>query len=184
VGPLAKGWVEWRNQETSLAISGSQASQQSDLIQVRLVLNERMCGWVQVAPFVPPIQFERDRSVIAEFLDPESFMLWLRSVLHDRAAAPVDEEWDSERSGRSRSHTNSGAIMDPGLIPTVEEILGAWARDGTAFSDANDKVKQYLEDLEKRANETGRVQQANLLSKFRGMWATLAKELSYEHASV
>ncbi len=184
VGPLAKGWVEWPNQETNLAISGSQASQQSELIQARLVLNERMCGWVQVAPFVPPIQFERDRSVIAEYLDPESFMLWLRSVLHDRPAAPVEEEWDSERSGRGHAHTNSGAIMDPGLIPTVEEILGAWARDGTAFSDANDKVKQYLADLEKRANETGRVEQANSLSTFRAMWTTLAKELSYEHARV
>lgn len=68
--------------------------------------------------------------------------------------------------------------MDPGLIPTVEEILGAWARNGTAFRDANEKVKQYLDNLEKRAIAAGKMEQAKSLSEFRGMWTTLAKELS------
>jgi len=184
VGPLATGWVEWPRQETSLNISSAHASLQSELLQVRLVLNQRMCGWVQVVPFVPPIQFERDRSVIAEYLDPESFMLWLRSVLHDRVAAPADEEWDSDGRGRDSVHTEPMSMLESGLIPTVEEILGAWARNEAAFSDANDKVKQYLDDLEKRAKQTGKVEQVQLLSKFRAMWTTLAKELTHEHASI
>jgi hypothetical protein len=76
------------------------------------------------------------------------------------------------------------SMLESGLIPTVEEILGAWARNEAAFSDANDKVKQYLDDLEKRAKQTGKVEQVQLLSKFRAMWTTLAKELTHEHASI
>ena len=62
-------------------------------------------------------------------------------------------------------------------MPTVEEILRAWARDSAAFRNADEKVRTYLSELERRAAETDAESDVKLLRTFRKTWETLAGEL-------
>ena len=48
-------------------------------------------------------------------------------------------------------------------MPTVEEILRSWARDSSAFVSADEKVKAYLKELERRADENGAAADVELL---------------------
>jgi hypothetical protein len=68
-------------------------------------------------------------------------------------------------------------MLADGDLPTVEEILRAWARDPHNFVEADHKMTQYVLELEKRAEETGRGKDADLLRDLRGTWTTLAAEL-------
>ena len=62
-------------------------------------------------------------------------------------------------------------------MPSVEEILRSWARDTSSFVNADEKVKAYLSELERRADDSGANQDADLLKKFRHTWESLALEL-------
>jgi hypothetical protein len=138
---------------------------------------ERMCSWLQIAPCDPPPDEERDRSLIAEYLDPNTFLWWLRSLLSDNAADYAGGDWDAEPSTKAKANPHDSRALDSGSMPTVEEILRSWTRDSSAFASANDKVKTYLKELERRADETGTVKDVELLKKFRQNWETLAREL-------
>jgi hypothetical protein len=59
----------------------------------------------------------------------------------------------------------------------VEEILRAWARDEAAFRAADEKVRAYLSDLERRAAENNQPADVELLQTFQKTWNTLAVEL-------
>ena len=69
------------------------------------------------------------------------------------------------------------ALADIGFMPTVEEILRSWARDFIGLRSADEKVKTYLTELERRADESGAAADAELLRAFRQTWDTLALEL-------
>ena len=77
--------------------------------------------------------------------------------------------------GSRASHDQS--TLDVGLLPTVEEILRAWARDASAFVSADEKVKSYLSELERLAVESGNTADLELLQTFQRTWNTLASEL-------
>lgn len=62
-------------------------------------------------------------------------------------------------------------------MPTVEEILRAWARNADAFRNADAKVKMYLAELERRTAEQNATSDLQLLEKFRKLWITLSEEL-------
>lgn len=56
-------------------------------------------------------------------------------------------------------------------------ILRSWARDSAAFAIADQKVKTYLDELERRANERESAVDVAMLKTFRNTWETLAREL-------
>ena len=62
-------------------------------------------------------------------------------------------------------------------MPTVEEILRAWARDPRAFAEADNTMNAYVGRIEKHARETGKEADAHKLGELRATWATLAAEL-------
>jgi len=136
-----------------------------------------MCAWLQLAPCDPPPDEERDRALIAQYLDPRTFLMWLRSVLADEPARSTGGDWDTEAPAPSSGVINDRSIPEVGLMPTVEEILRAWARNSSAFASADDKVKSYLHELERRANENGATDDVELLQNFQRTWNTLASEL-------
>jgi hypothetical protein len=72
---------------------------------------------------------------------------------------------------------NDQRFTDIGFMPTVEEILRSWARDSSGFVSADEKVKAYLGELERRAHEGGVAADVELLKTFRQTWDTLASEL-------
>lgn len=177
VATLGGPWNTWPRSADRIILPGLHRRQRSDFVQVRVVRGDRMCAWLQIAPCDPPPDEERDHALIAQYLDARTFLLWLRSMLADDAAQAAGGDWDEGVHPPATSNMNDSRASDVGLMPTVEEILRSWARDSSAFDEADEKVKAYLNELERRAVENGAADDIELLKKFRNTWDTLASEL-------
>lgn len=177
VAALGGTWTIWPDNANRLLLSGLRRTNRCNLLQVRLVSGDRMCEWLQIAPCDPPPDEARDRALIADYLDPRTFLLWVRSLLADEASHPTDTDWDDDGDGHGGTGRRVDSQLEMGLLPTVEEILRAWARDSAAFRAADEKVTAYLTDLERRALENNQPFDLALLQNFHTSWNTLASEL-------
>jgi hypothetical protein len=177
VAVLGGAWNAWPTNADRILLPGMRRWQRSDFVQVRVVRGERMCAWLQIAPCEPAPDEERDHALIAQYLDPRTFLWWLRSLLSDDPAHAAGGDWDAEPHTAATASVNDSRSTDIGFMPTVEEILRSWARDSSAFVSADEKVKSYLKELERRADESGAVADVDLLRAFRQTWETLALEL-------
>jgi hypothetical protein len=177
IAALDGTWTTWPRSANRISLPGLRRWQRSDFVQLRVMRGERSCSWVQVAPCEPPPDEERDHALIAQYLDPKTFLIWLRSILTDEPARAAGGDWDAEWSSPVPSIGVVPGIWDVGLMPTVEEILRSWARDSSAFCAADKKVQTYLVELERRAQENAAVADVDLLKAFRQTWSALASEL-------
>jgi hypothetical protein len=177
VAALGRPWNVWPRGAVCILLPGMRRWQRTDFVQIRVVRGERMCAWLQIAPCDPPPDEERDHALIAQYLDPRTFLWWLRSLLNDDPAHAAGGDWDAEAHVSAAAAINDSGAADIGFMPTVEEILRSWARDSSAFANADEKVKAYLKELEHRANESGAAADVELLKAFRQTWEILAMEL-------
>lgn len=177
VAALGGPWIAWPRSAHRIALPGLRAWQRSDFIQVRILRGQRMCSWVQIAPCEPPPDDERDHAIIAQYLDPHTFLMWLRSMLADEPARAGGGDWDAEAPPPFGHSASDPRKWDSGLVPTVEEILRCWARDSSTFRAVDEKVKTYLSELVRRADERAAVTDSEMLKTFRQTWNVLASEL-------
>ena len=160
-----------------LIAEGIEAWERTDFVQIRVRLDDMVCAWLQIAPCDPPPDEKRDHGLIAQYLDPHTFLWWLRSLLADSNVEGAGSDWDANHNQSQEISSNGSHALDSGSMPTVEEILRSWARDAAAFRTADQKVKTYLSELERRAAETKAPADAELLRTFRKTWETLSGEL-------
>jgi len=178
VAAMGGAWKLWPSGTDRIAAGTVREWERTDFVQIRVRLGEIVCAWLQIAPCDPPPDEKRDHGLIAQYLDPHTFLLWLRSLLADSNVEAAGGDWDADRDQSPGALPNGSHALDLGSIPTVEEILRAWARDAGAFRIANQKVKTYLSELERRAAETEAPSDTgDLLRMFRKTWETLAGEL-------
>jgi hypothetical protein len=177
VAALGGVWHIWPRDKDSILLSGVRGRQRSDFLQVRLSRGDKMCAWLHVAPCEPPPDEDRDRALIAEYLDPHTFLVWLRSVLTDRPAIAAGGDWDADPTTPGGGDGSDRSVPAVDLIPTLEEILRAWARDSSAFASADEKVRSYLHEIERNARENGATADVEMLEGFRRTWETLTAEL-------
>lgn len=179
VSALDHPWKTWLPQDDAVVLGDIPLSKRTHFIQVRLVLGNRMCAWLQLAPFDPALGEDRNHAAIAAYLTPQEFLLWLRSLLDPDASSGEASDWDtgSGENDSPSSHDRTGDFLSESDLPTVEEILRAWARDPRAFAEADNKMNAYVGRIEKHAWETGKEADARKLGKLRATWATLAAEL-------
>jgi hypothetical protein len=177
VAVLGGSWNLWPRGADRLFLPGPKPWQRSQFLQIRVVRGERVCAWVQIAPCDPPLDEARDRAIIAQYLNPRTFLMWLRSLLADEPTDASGGDWDGETPDRKTPGINERSAADDGVIPTVEEILRAWARDPSALVSTGEKVKSYLDEIERRAGEDGAAADVQLLQAFRRTWTTIAAGL-------
>jgi hypothetical protein len=178
VAVLGGAWHVWPLDKSSMLVSGVRRRQRSNFLQLRLSRGDKMCAWLYVSPCEPPPDEERDRALIAEYLGPHTFLVWLRSVLADRPANAAGGDWDEDPPGPPGDGTSNGrGVPALDLVPTLEEILKAWARDPSAFVSADEKVRSYFHEIERHARENGAAADVEMLEGFRRTWETLAAEL-------
>jgi hypothetical protein len=179
VAAMGGAWKPWPPVGDRIAAAGTVREwERTDFVQIRVRLDDMVCAWLQIAPCDPPPDERRDHGVIAQYLDPQTFLWWLRSLLGDSHVEEVGGDWDTNGDQSQDARRKGSQVLDLGSMPTVEEILRAWARDSAAFRTADQKVKTYLSELERRANEfEAPSNAAELLRIFRQTWETLAEEL-------
>jgi hypothetical protein len=179
VAGLGQSWQMWEHGAETVLLPAMKAWQQTDLIQVRLTRGARVCGWVQFARWEPRLdRAKRDRALIAEYLDARSLLLWLRSMLNDVPPNADEFDWDGDPSRRKKATPGVSGIQSiDGAMPTVEEILRAWARSPEAFEAADRKMAEYCTELEQRARRNGSESDAKLLADFAVTWEMIGKGL-------
>jgi len=175
---LGEVWTTWPSEANSLTFSKMRPRERSDFIQIRVSLGEMSCSWLQIAPCSPRPDDDRDHAIIAGYLDPHTFIMWLRSLLADDFTANAGGDWDEPDSSLGHAFHGNRKNGLTETIPPIEEVLRAWTRDSSAFTRTDEKVKAYLNDLQQRAAERGTVSEVELLSSFRSMWESLASELA------
>ena len=174
---MGGAWKTWAPDVDRVSLARVRDWERTDFVQIRVTLRDMVCAWVQVAPCDPPPDDTRDTGLIAQYLNPHTFLWWMRSMLTEGRFDGGGGDWDSEDDSPSGKQSNHLSAHDAAAMPTVEEILRAWARDAAAFKNADEKVRTYLSELERRAAETDADADAGLLRTFRKTWETLAGQL-------
>jgi hypothetical protein len=177
IAPMGGAWKCWPRAADRIEIGSVREWERTNFVQIRVKLGEMACAWLQVAVCDPAPDDKRDHGVIAQYLDPNTFLLWLRSLLTDHPVEDAGGDWDSETNARNDGSGGGAPTTNYYAMPTVEEILRAWARDAAAFRNADQKVKTYLSELERRASENNTPSDLDLLCRFRKTWDALAGEL-------
>jgi hypothetical protein len=175
IAVMGGSWNTWPLDAEHIMLAALQPWERTDFVQLRVILGDKVCSWLQAAPCDPPPDEKRDHGLIAQYLDPHTFLWWLRSLLNNGPVEAAGGDWDAD-PGKS-PNISSGYVAELGSMPTIEEILRAWARDSSAFLSADQKVKAYLDELKRRAAENAVTADVQLLKTFRNTWDTLAKEL-------
>jgi hypothetical protein len=106
VAVLGGTWVAWPPDDVRVLLSGNRRWQRSDFIQLRVLREDRMCSWLQIAPCEPPPDEARDHALIAQYLNPRTFLVWLRSMLADE---PARADWADRSPGRAFCRRNTKA---------------------------------------------------------------------------
>jgi hypothetical protein len=177
VAAMGCPWQPWPSNTLSVHVANIKEWERTDFVQVRVRLGQMAFSWLQIAPCDPPPDETRDHRVIAQYLDPNTFLWWLRSLLAERPIEDGGGDWDSGRETPNGSSKNGAQPSLLAAVPTVEEIMRAWARNADAFRNADGKVKTYLAELERRAAEQHADSDVELLEKFRKTWNTLSEGL-------
>ena len=177
VAAMGGAWKLWPAGVDRVPLGRVREWERTDFVQIRARLRDMVCAWVEVARCDPPPDDARDTGLISQYLNPNAFMWWMRSTLTGAAPDGGGGDWDSDDDQPKGKASKRSRVLDAGAMPTVEEILRAWARDSAAFRNADEKVRTYLAELERRAAETNAEADSELLRTFRAMWERLAGEL-------
>lgn len=172
---LATGaFLPWPRHLARLPLGEYPLSLQTELVQLRLTLNDRQCAWLQRCPIEPPLDETRDRVALARHLGPRAFLDWLRALLQDSGAADEGTEpWDA-LAGAGIS--DKGDDRSPWQDLTLEDMLTCWARDPKAFARADERLIAFLDQVIAHS-EMPSATDLERLRSLRELWGTLRGEL-------
>ena len=127
VGQLGKPTVPWPRDTMSLSIPDTDPSSATDLVSVRLSLNDQSLSWTQLVPFDPPLPPSRDMSILRDYLGARGILSWIRDELDDAMETDGGGAWDKETGHHLSCQPPRGTMAFD--LPTVEQALRAWMRD-------------------------------------------------------
>jgi hypothetical protein len=126
VARLGGSFVSWPRDAMSLVFARLDGVPDSDLLVLRVTLDDRSLLWTQLVPFDPPHPELRDMSILREYLGARGFLLWIRDILDDITEDNGLGAWDDETKERASNHAAT-RTLDLNF-PTLEQVLRAWLR--------------------------------------------------------
>lgn len=169
VGALHGDLIIWPARQDEMRLGTVVRAERSEFVRLRVSRGDKGLSWLQRAPAEPPFGEDRDRAAFVRFLGARGFLLWLAGLLADDGRLGEGDWTDERRQDRKGSGTNSALDLS---LPTLEEMLAAWARDRDKFREIERRVSDYLPAvLELAADEEP--QTAAMLRRFDDLWAKL-----------
>jgi hypothetical protein len=107
------------------------------------------------------------------FLGARGFLLWLAGLLADDDRQG-EGDWTNDEL-QERAGLGANPALDSSL-PTLEEMLAAWARDPDKFREIERRVSQYLPAVLDQARQED-PQTAEMLRRFDELWGKLRSGL-------
>lgn len=178
VGLLGATQVAWPRGTTELRLPRLTASEITELVCCRLKLGSASVSWMQRAPMDPAPGEERDRRALARYLDPRTFLLWIRSLLTGDSAGDGSGDWDDEDGTRSPPKVPHAAPS--WWAPTIEEVLKAWSRDPASLVLIDKKVRHYLKLYQEQTDIEQTEGERSVVAEFHKTWLVLRRELVLE----
>ena len=180
--PLAELWVgllgqpltQWPRGETSLQLPPISSAETTELVHCEVRLEAKSIGWLQRAPLDPPPDANRDHRALARYLDPRTFLLWIRSILTSDALSDGGGDWDDERQQHPATTRPAGPDW---WAPTLEDVLKAWSRDPVTVKDVDRKVRRYMAVMGQEPPEGQAEEEREILEQFRSTWDVLRSQL-------
>ncbi len=177
VGLLTSQLVEWPFSAKSLPLPPIAAYQITELVVVRLTLEDLEVEWIQKAELMGGIPTDRDRRTLAHHLSPRIFLEWIRSLLHPGMDIEGGGAWDDESQRSATRRVLPSSASAAWWAPSLEEVLKAWSRDPKTLEDVDRKLKAYVRYLEDQVKEGPDKVELEALQRFKETWAIIRPEL-------
>jgi hypothetical protein len=146
----------------------------TEFVVISLQLGERSCRWVQLAPIAGFNAGDRDKTLMAEYLDVRTFLSWVRSLLDDSIAGDGGGDWN-DSGNRAPGTQKRGAIS--GWVPTLEQALKAWVRDRKQLQLADRAVTRYFDTIRETQEDTLSAEERQAVDAVRKVWPVIRREL-------
>jgi len=173
VGTLYGELVTWLRGQTTMPLGPMALAERSEFVRLRVSRGEKGLSWLQRAPADPPFGEDRDRMAFVRFLGARGFLLWLAGLLVDDGREG-EGDWTNDEP-RDRADPGMNQALDSSL-PTLEEMLAAWARDPEKFREIELRVSRYLPAVLEEARQED-PQTADMLRSFDDLWGKLRSGL-------
>jgi hypothetical protein len=173
VGTLHGELVVWPAQQVVVHLGRVSLAERSELVRLRVSRGGKSLAWLQRAPSTPSFGEERDRAAFVRLLGARGFLLWLAGLLADDGRQN-EGDWITDEP-REPKGLGTNPMLDSSL-PTLEEMLAAWARDPKKFREIELRVSHYLPALLEHAKEE-EPETADLLRRFGDLWFKLRSGL-------
>lgn len=164
----------WSRGQAELALGTVDKADRTEFVQLRLTLHDRSCVWIVQAPATPPFGVERDRAAFMRLMGAREFLMWIADLLRGATFDVDGPSWLDETS--RRDHAEPAAVNWTDGLPTLEEMLAAWAREPACFERVQARIRQYLVPLLEQTKATDPEGHAQL-AKFQELWATVEEGL-------
>lgn len=175
VGLLAQPLTHWPRDVTSLQLPPISPAEATELVHCEVRLEGKSIRWLQRTPLNPPPSTSRDHRALARYLDPRTFLLWIRSILTSDALSDGGGDWDEENPNRGRQETECAS--PDWWAPTLEDVLKAWSRDPGIVREVDRKVSRYLDIMDQEPPEAQVEEELKALEEFRSTWFVLRSQL-------
>ena len=173
VGALHGELLVWPAHQIVVHLGPVAPAERSEFVRVRVSRGNKGLSWLQRAPADPPFGEDRDRAAFVRLLGGRGFLLWLAGLLADDDRQG-EGDWTLDEL-QSREGLATGPALDSSL-PTLEEMLAAWARDPDKFREIERRVTQYLPAVLEQAGQED-PQTAKMLRRFDNLWSKLRSGL-------
>ena len=173
VGALHGEPIAWPAQQVVVHLGPVVPAERSEFVRLRVSRGDKGLSWLQRAPAEPPFGEDRDRAAFVRFLGARGFLLWVAGLLADDGRQG-EGDWTNDDL-QARVGLGANPTLDSSL-PTLEEMLAAWARDPDKFREIERRVSQYLPAVLDQA-EREEPQTAAMLKRFDVLWGKLRSGL-------
>lgn len=173
VGTLCGDLAAWPRGQTVVPLGPVAPAERSEFVRLRVSSKGKGLSWLQRAPADPPFGEDRDRAAFVRFLGARGFLIWVAGLLADDGRGG-ESDWTNDEP-RDRADPTANATLDSSL-PTLEEMLSAWARDPGKFREIERRVSQYLPAVLEEARQEDPATM-ELLSRFEDLWGKLRSGL-------
>lgn len=176
IGLLGCDLIEWPRKQKIVQLPSASPAQETELIRIKLSLDNSQCTWLQQALLDPRPDEERDRRALARHLNPRIFMDWIRSLLYAEDIGDGGGDWDKPL--RPRHHASSNG--PDWWAPTLEEVLRAWTRNPNSLLAVDRKVEDYLKLMQEQQDSERTEDEQKILEEFHQTWSVLRQEFVLE----
>ena len=173
VGALHGEPIKWPAQQVVVYLGPVVPAERSEFVRLRVSRGDKGLSWLQRAPAEPPFGEDRDRAAFVRFLGAKGFLLWVAGLLADDERQG-EGDWTNDEL-QERVGLGANPTLDLSL-PTLEEMLAAWARDPDKFREIERRVSQYLPAVLDQADRE-EPQTSAMLKRFDVLWGKLRSGL-------